>query len=85
MQDCTPVNTPVDVGSKLETTTDEDEHTVSISHWKLNVSHSQYQTGYIISSKKHWSALKHVLHYLKGSTEHSILYNQKSSGECVGY
>ena len=43
VQDCTPINTPVDVGSKLEITTDEDEYAaISIGNWKLNVSHGQY-------------------------------------------
>ena len=36
-------------------------------------------------TKEHWTALKRVLHYLKGTMKHGILYSQKGSGECVGY
>ena len=100
MQDCTPVNTPVDIGSKLETTSDEDEHTDQQQYQSaigslmyLAVSTRpdiSYALGNLAKfsskpSKKHWSTIKRVLRYLKGTVEHGILYNQNSSGECVGY
>ena len=91
---------PVDVGSKLETTTDEDEYadqqqyqsaigslmylTVST---RLDIAYAVGNLAKFSSkpSTKHWTALKRVLLYLKGTIKLGILYSQKSSGECVGY
>ena len=98
MQDCTPVNTPVDVGSKLETTTDEDEYADQQQHQSATGSlmylavstrpDIAYAVGNVakFSSKlstKHWTALKRVLRYLKGTIKHGKLYSQKNSGECL--
>ena len=100
MQDCTPVNTPVDVGSKLETTTDEEEcadqqqYQSAIGSLMYLAVSTRPDIAYAVGnlakftskpSTKHWTALKRVLRYLKGTIKHGILYSQKNSGECVGY
>ena len=36
-------------------------------------------------TKEHWTAMKCVLRYLKGTGKHGILYSQKGSIECVGF
>ena len=36
-------------------------------------------------TKVHWMALKYVLHYLKGTMDHGILYKKGESTEFVGF
>ena len=100
MQDCKPVGTPVDISAKLVKAKDEDEcidqqlyQSAIGSLLYLSVSTRPditYAVGNLARfsskpTKHHWTALKRVLRYLKGTVKHGILYFQKGSNECVGY
>ena len=45
----------------------------------------QLETSLNSPTQEHWTAIKCVLRYLKGTIKHGILYSQEISGECVGY
>ena len=96
MQDCKPVSTPVDIGSKLVIAADEDEcidqqlyQSAIGSLMYLSVSTRPditYAVGNLArfpskQTKAHWTALKRVLRYLKGTMRHGIFYSQKGSNE----
>ena len=100
MQDCKPVGTPVDVGTKLEKATSEEEsidqqlyQSAVGSLMYLSVS-TRPDIAFAVGSlarfstkptKVHWTALKCVFRYLRGTINLGILYSQKGSQECVGF
>ena len=100
MEDCNPVSTPVDISSKLTHATDNDdcinqhEYQSAIgSLMYLSVS-TRPDISYAVSSlarfsskptKEHWTALKHLLRYLKGSTKYGILCMKGGTSECIGF
>ena len=99
MQDCKPVGTPVNVASKLVIAADKDENVDPQLYQSLigslmylsvtTMPDITYAVGNLARfsskpTKEHWTALKCVLRYLKGTVKHGILYGQKGSNECVG-
>ena len=100
MEHCKPVSTPVNVGSKLEIAKDEEE-SINQQQYQSAIGSLMYLSvstrpdiAYTVGTlarfsskptKEHWTALKRVFRYLKGTTTHGILYSQNNSGECVGY
>ena len=40
---------------------------------------------YFLGMQQHWTGLKRVLRYLKGTVHYGIVYSKQSSKECVGY
>ena len=100
MQDSKPVSTPADASQKLVKATEEEEcinqqqyQSIIGSLMYLSMS-SRPDITYSVSTlaryssrpnQQHWTALKRVLRYLKGTVKYGICYTQKSSKECIGY
>ena len=103
MQDCKPVTTPVDASVKLQKATDEDE-LVDQQLFQSAIGRLMYLSlctrpdiAYAIGNlvkfcakptKVHWTALKRVLRYLKGTTNHGILYQRQETtpeSELIGF
>ena len=94
------VSTPVDLGTKLTKATDGEEcidqpmyQSAVGSLMYLSVSTRPditYAVGNLARfcskpTKAHWTAMKRVLRYLKGTVNYGIRYSQKSSSDCVGF
>ena len=100
MSDCKPVATPVDVSSKLVKATD-DEVSVDQQLYQSAVGSLMYLSvcsrpdiAYAVNTlakfsskptQTHWTAVKRVLRYLKGTAEYGILFKNEESKECIGY
>lgn len=100
MQDCKPVDTPADISTKLVKATEQesciDQHLYQSavgSLMYLSVS-TRPDIAYAVGNlarfsskptKDHWTALKRVLRYLKGTVNYGILYSQKRSGDSIGF
>ena len=100
MQDCKPVSTPVNVGSKLTKATDDDD-SVDQQKYQSAIGSLMYLSvstrpdiSYTVSclarfsakpTREHWTALKRLLRYLKGTLKHGILYTKDGSDTCTGY
>lgn len=100
MQDCKPVGTPADISTKLVKAT-EQEKCIDQQLYQSAVGSLMYLSvstrpdiAYAVGNlarfsskptKDHWTALKRVLRYLKGTVKHGILYSQKGSTDSVGF
>ena len=100
MQDSKPVSTPADPSQKLVKAADGEEcinqqqyQSIIGSLMYLSVS-SRPDITYSVSTlarfssqpnNQHWTALKRVLRYLKGTVNYGITYTRKNSKECIGY
>ena len=89
MQDSQPMGTPVGVNSKLQPTANQADP-VNQTEYQSAIGSLMYltvSTRPVIAlavnnlarfksnpQKEHWSALKQVLRYLKGTINHGILY-----------
>ena len=94
------MSTPVDASSKL-VKTGEDEETVDQVKYQSAVASLLYLVMWTRSditcavsnaakfcsnpSKEHWTAVKRIMRYLKGTIDYGLCYDKSSSGECVGY
>ena len=98
--DCKPVKIPISIGSQLIKETEQDE-SVDQKQYQSAVGSLMYlavstrpDISYSVGSltrfnskptKEHWTALKRVLRYLKGTMDLGILYSKAESDSCIGY
>ena len=88
MKDAKPIATPVNIGSKLVKATEKDE-LVDASLYQSAVGRLQYLSTitrpditFAVSNvakfcskptKEHWTAVKRIMRYLKGTQNHGLL------------
>lgn len=100
MENAKPVNTPVDTSTKLVKAT-EDEDSVDQQLYQSAVGSLLYLSvgtrpdiTYAVSNvakfsslptKEHWSGVKRIMRYLKGTVNLGLFYNNKGSKKCIGY
>ena len=100
MKDAKSIATPVNTGLKLTRATEEDDF-ADERLYQLIVGSLQYLSTmtrpditYAVSTvakfcskptKVHFTAVKRILRYLKGTSNHGLLYKKASSSNCVGY
>ena len=100
MSECKPVATPVDPGTHL-TTLNEKEEVVDQQQYQSVVGSLMYLSvctrpdiAYAVGTlarysskpgRSHWTAVKRVLRYLKGTANHGIVFRGGASGNIVGY
>ena len=100
MENSKPVSTPIDPSTKLTKTTD-DEQSVDQQLYQSAIGSLLYLSGgtrpditFSVSNlakfsakpyKQHWTAIKHVMRYLKGTINFGILYTKQESEDFVAY
>lgn len=100
MQDSKPIHTPVEVNTKLQLATNQAEP-VNQTEYQSAIGGLMYlavstrpDIAFAVNNlarfnsnpqKEHWTAVKRILRYLKGTTNIGILYKQDESEKCVGY
>ena len=100
MESAKPVNTPINPGMKLVKTT-EDLDTIDQGLYQSAVGSLLYLSigtrpgiTYAVSNvakfcanpnKQHWTAVKRIMRYLKGTLHFGLLYSKDGSKECIGY
>ncbi|KAG6513917.1 hypothetical protein ZIOFF_024254 [Zingiber officinale] len=98
MDDCNPVNTPVDCGTKLSK--NDEEKMVDLTRFKSLVGSLRYLTctrpdilyGVGLVSRfmeepkeTHWKAAKRILRYVRGTMNHGLFYSHSNNSQLVGY
>lgn len=100
MENARPVSTPVDISNKLVKASEDDE-CVDWQMYQSAVGSLLYlavstrpDISYAVSSvakfsaqptKVHWSAVKRILRYLRGTPDYGLAFSLDSCGKCVGY
>ena len=101
MERCKPVATPLEVGKKLQKTTDEDQifHDTSLYQQAIGcLTYAATTTRPDIAaavsslsqymsnpSVDHWVGVKRVLRYLRGTINYGLRFTSKDGNELVGY
>ncbi|KAG6478457.1 hypothetical protein ZIOFF_061900 [Zingiber officinale] len=98
MDDCNPVNTPVDCGTKLSK--NDEGKTIDPIRFKSLVGSLRYLTctrpdilyevGLVSRfmeepKETHWKAAKRILRYVRGTMNHGLFYSHSNNSQLVGY
>ncbi|KAG6496256.1 hypothetical protein ZIOFF_044115 [Zingiber officinale] len=98
MDDCNPINTLVDYGTKLSK--NEEGKTVDPTRFKSLVGSLWYLTctrpdilyrvglvsRFIEEPKEtHWKAAKRILRYVRGAMNHGLFYSHSNNSQLIGY
>jgi len=94
MQDCKPVSTPADPGAKLMKSS-KSEDSLDLQRYQSAIGALLYLSvstrpdiAYSVSTlakfssnpcKQHWTALKRVMRYLKGTANYGIVYSKNGT------
>ena len=100
MENAKPIHTPVDASSRLVKMTEDCENVDQVQ-FQSAVGSLLYLSimtrpdiTYAVSnvakfcaspSKQHWTAVKRIMRYLKGTLSLGLLYRKDGSSDCVGY
>ena len=100
MENAKPVKTPVDTSIKLVKTTEGEENTDQKMYQSavgsllyLSVA-TRPDIAFAVSNiakfasyptNMHWTAVKRIMRYLRGTYNLGLLYSRQDSGTCVGY
>ena len=95
-----PVATPVDTGTKLLKTVDNDE-CIDQRQYQSAIGSLLYLSvatrpdiAFAVSNaakfsaqpgKQHWTAVKRIMRYLRGTTNLGLIFTPQVSAECIGY
>ena len=100
MEDAKPVSTPVNTSVKLTKAEENCETSYQgvyqsavgsllyLATWtRLDITFavSNVATFCAKPTKEHWTAVKHILRYLKGTFDFGLLYDNENQGECIGF
>ena len=100
MENSKPIRTPVDASLKLVKTTEDCENVDQVQFQSaigsllyLSIM-TRPDITYVFSnvakfcaslSKQHWSVVKRIMRYLKGTLSLGLLYRKDGSDDCIGY
>ena len=100
MENCKPLTTLVDVGSKLTKGT-EDSESIDKTHYQSMVGSLLYlfmrthpNITFAVSlaaqfcsepTSQHMKAVKHIFRYLRGTTQYGLLFKKGESKAIIGY
>ena len=100
MESCKPVETPVDLSSKLIKATDDsemsnkEEYQQAVGCLLYLSSATRPDITFAVNNvakftanptKEHWTAVKRIFRYLKGTINYGLLYSENASPDCVGF
>ena len=100
MENCKPVETPVDLNSKLVKATkdselsNKEEYQSAVGSLLYLSSATRPDITFAVNNvakftanptKEHWIAVKRIFRYLKGTVNYGLLYSENASPDCVGF